>query len=454
MTKNLTEGEPAKLIFFFTLPLIAGNMFQQMYALVDTFIVGRFLGVEALAAVGCTGSLMFLMLGFIVGITSGFSIYTGQRFGAKDEQGVRQSAAACAVLSLACSILLTLVGVPLCRPLLILMQTPPEILDGAHSFISIVYGGLVMFFFLLMQTNIIRALGDSRTPTIILAIALCVNILLEPVAILILEWGIPGAALATVVSQFLGNLICFMYILKKVPILHVRREDWSLTRKILWAHLRIGLPMGFQASIIAIGAVILQYALNQLGPVAVAAYAASQKVDAIAVMPMMSFGTAMAAFTAQNYGARKYERIEDGVRKCIYMSCGFSIFAALLVILSGPYIMHMFVGDGQQQVVDFGETYFIVNGVCYWILALLFIYRFTLQGLGQSSVPTIAGIIELFMRMAAALLLVDLWGFVGACMGNPLAWIGALIPVFIAYIYTRRRLRRAIMRERQIRGEV
>ena len=393
MTKNLTEGEPAKLIFFFTLPLIAGNIFQQMYSLVDTFIVGRFLGVEALAAVGCTGSLMFFMLGFIVGISSGFSIYTGQRFGAKDEQGVRQSAAACAVLSLACSILLTIIGVPICRPLLELMQTPPEIIDNAHAFISIIYGGLAMFFFLFMQTNIIRALGDSRTPTIILAIALCINIVLEPVAILILEWGIPGAALATIVSQFIGNVICFMYIVKKVPILHVRREDWKLTRKILWAHLRIGLPMGFQASIIAIGAVILQYALNQLGPIAVASYAASQKVDAIAVMPMMSFGTAMAAFTAQNYGARKFERIAEGVRKCIYMSCGFSIFAGLLVILSGPYIMHMFVGDGQQQVIDYGETYFIVNGVCYWLLALLFIYRFTLQGLGQSTVPTLAGII-------------------------------------------------------------
>ena len=453
MTKNLTEGEPAKLIFFFTLPLIAGNIFQQMYALVDTFIVGRFLGVEALAAVGCTGSLMFFMLGFVVGLTSGMSIYTGQRFGAKDEVGVRQSAAACAVLSLVGSVILTAIGVPLCRTFLVWMQTPPEILEGAYSFISIVYGGLIMFVFLLMQTNILRALGDSKTPTIILAIALCINILLEPIAILVLEWGIPGAALATIASQFIGNLICFFYITKKVPILHTRREDWKLSKKILWAHLRIGLPMGFQTSIIAIGAVILQSALNQLGPIAVAAYAASQKVDAIAVMPMMSFGTAMAAYTAQNYGARKFSRIEEGVRKCTYMSCGFSIFAGALIILAGPYIMYLFVGDGQQQVIDYGETYFIVAGVCYWILALLFIFRFTLQGLGQSTVPTIAGIAELFMRMAAAIWLVDLWGYMGACFANPLAWIGALLPIAPAYISTRRRLRRAVVRELQIRGE-
>ena len=452
MTKNLTEGDPAKLIFFFTMPLIAGNIFQQMYALVDTFIVGRFLGVEALAAVGCTGSLMFFMLGFMVGLTNGFSIYTGQRFGAKDEQGVRQSAAACAVLSLVISLLSTLIGVPLCKYFLIWMQTPPEILEGAHAFISIVYGGIIMFVFLLMQTNILRALGDSRTPTIILAIALCINILLEPVAILILEWGIPGAALATVVSQFIGNLICFFYIKKKVPILHTRREDWHLSKKVLWAHLRIGLPMAFQISIIAIGAVILQMALNGLGPAAVAAFAAAQKVDAIAIMPMTSFGTAMAAYTAQNYGARMFGRIEEGVKKCIYMSCGFSIFAAVLIISSGPYIMYLFVGDGQQQVIEYGETYFIITGVCYWLLSLLFALRFTLQGLGMSTIPTIAGIIELFMRASAGIWLVELWDFTGACLANPLAWFGALLPIVPAYLYIRRRLRRAVEREKEIRG--
>ncbi len=454
MTKNLTEGEPAKLIFFFTLPLIAGNMFQQMYALVDTFIVGRFLGVEALAAVGCTGSLMFFMLGFVIGFTSGLSIYTGQRFGAKDEKGVRQSAAACAVLSLAASLILTLIGVPLCRYFLIWMDTPPEILDGAYAFISIIYGGLIMFVFLLMQTNLLRALGDSRTPTILLAIALCINIVLEPLAILVLEWGIPGAALATIASQLLGNIICFYYIMKKVPVLHTKREDWNLSRKVLWAHLRIGLPMGFQSSIIAIGAVILQVALNQLGPVAVAAYAAAQKVDAIALMPMMSFGTAMAAYTAQNYGARKFSRIAEGVKKCTWMSCSFSIFGGAFVILAGPDIMYMFVGDGQQQVIDYGVSYFIWNGIFYWILALLFITRFTLQGLGQSTVPTIAGIMELFMRAAAAIWLVDLWGFTGACLANPMAWAGALIPLSIAYFYTRRRLQRAVIREQQILREL
>ena len=444
MTKNLTEGSPLKLIFFFTLPLIAGNIFQQMYAFVDTLIVGRFLGVDALAAVGCTGSLMFLMIGFVMGTTTGFSIYTGQRFGARDVDGVRRSAAACALLSLAVSLALTVFGTALCRSFLVWMQTPPEIIEDAVRFISIVYGGISLMVFFAMQTNLIRALGDSRTPTYLLAFGLTVNIILEPVFILGLGWGVPGAALATVASQVIGNLVCFFYIWKRVPALHARKEDWHLTRADVWAHLRIGLPMGFQTSVIALGAVILQVALNHLGPVAVAAYAAAQKVDMIATMPMMSFGMAMAAYTAQNYGARKLGRIREGVRKCALMSVAFSLAVGLFNIFFGPGIMELFVGEGQPQVVEYGQMYLIVNGVSYSVLALLFIFRYTLQGLGQTMVPTVAGLMELAMRALAALLLVDSWGYIGACFANPLAWIGSCVPLAAAYWLTRRHLQDSV----------
>ena len=441
MTKNLTEGDPLKLIFFFTLPLIAGNIFQQMYAFVDTLIVGRFLGVEALAAVGCTGSLMFLMIGFVIGTTTGLSIYTGQRFGARDAAGVRRSAAACTILSLAISVVLTIFGTALCRSFLVWMQTPPEILEDAVSFISIVYGGISMMVLFAMQTNLIRALGDSRTPTYMLALGLTLNIVFEPIFILVLGWGVPGAALATVASQVIGNLVCFLYIVKKVPALHARHEDWQLTRADFRAHLKIGLPMGFQTSVIAIGAVILQVALNHLGPVAVAAYAAAQKVDTIAIMPMMSFGMAMAAYTAQNYGARQLGRIREGVKKCAMMSGAFSVLVGLFNIFFGPSIMELFVGAGEPQVVEYGQMYLVVNGACYFILSLLFIFRYTLQGLGQTVVPTIAGIMELVMRALAALVLVDACGYIGACFANPLAWIGSCVPLAIAYWLTRRTLR-------------
>ncbi|MBR6711918.1 MAG: MATE family efflux transporter [Selenomonadaceae bacterium] len=440
--KDLTVGEPARLIFYFTLPLLAGNVFQQLFGFVDTLIVGRFLGVEALAAVGCTGPLMFLMLGFISGMTSGFSICTGQSFGAKDFDGVRRSAAICIALSFAASLVLTIIGVAGCRELLIAMDTPPEILDGAYSFISIVYGGVVMFVFLQMLTNLIRALGDSKMPTVIQATTLCINILLEPVAIIGLGLGIPGSAGATIVALTLGNILCIIYIKRRVPYLHVRREDFSFDKEFLLEHVRIGLPMGFQSSIIAIGAVVLQVALNGLGSVAVAAFAAAHRVDGIAIMPMMSFGIAMAAYTAQNFGAKQFGRIVSGVKKCILMSCSFSVMVALFNIYLGAEIIELFVGVEAVQVIEYGRLFLIVTSIFYWSLALLFIFRFTLQGLGQSLVPTIAGVIELFMRIAAALFLVDWLGYLGACVAAPMAWIGALIPLAVAFFLTARKLTR------------
>ena len=446
MTKNLTEGDPARLIFFFALPLVAGNMMQQLYAFIDTLIVGRFLGVNALAAVGCTGSLMFLTLGFIMGFCTGVTIYTGQRFGAGDAQGVRRSAAACVVLGILAVLTLTAIILPLTRSLLLLMETPAEIIDGAQDFISIVFAGLTIFLLLYLQNCLIRSLGDSTTPTIFLAVTLAINVALEPVAILVLGWGIPGAALATVFSQAIGAVLFFVYIWRRVPALHTRWTDWKPDRAVLMAHLRMGLPMAFQASVIAFGAIILQVALNNLGAISVAAYAATQKIDAVAVMPMLSFGYALAAYTAQNYGAQKYERIRMGVRACLKMSMAFAVAIGALLIAFGSHVLALFVGAdaaGAEEVIAYGETFLLVNGSTYVILALLLVYRNVLQGLGQSVIPTIAGAMELLMRAAAAIFLCTYLGFFGACLANPLAWIGAAVPVVLAYLWTEKTLRPA-----------
>ena len=446
MTKNLTEGDPARLIFFFALPLVAGNMMQQLYAFIDTLIVGRFLGVNALAAVGCTGSLMFLTLGFIMGFCTGVTIYTGQRFGAGDAQGVRRSAAACVVLGILAVLTLTGIILPLTRSLLLLMETPAEIIDGAQDFISIVFAGLTIFLLLYLQNCLIRSLGDSTTPTIFLAVTLAINVALEPVAILVLGWGIPGAALATVFSQAIGAVLFFVYIWRRVPALHTRWTDWKPDRAVLMAHLRMGLPMAFQASVIAFGAIILQVALNNLGAIPVAAYAATQKIDAVAVMPMLSFGYALAAYTAQNYGAQKYERIRMGVRACLKMSMAFAVGIGALLIAFGSHVLALFVGAdaaGAEEVIAYGETFLLVNGSTYVILALLLVYRNVLQGLGQSVIPTIAGAMELLMRAAAAIFLCTYLGFFGACLANPLAWIGAAVPVVLAYLWTEKTLRPA-----------
>lgn len=433
MAKDMTEGSPWRLILFFALPLIAGNMVQQMYAFADTFLVGRFLGVKALAAVGCTGCLMFLMIGFVMGMTTGLAIKTGQAFGAKDEEGVRRSAAACVVLSIIMAAGLTLFGLPLIRPVLTILDTPPEIFDDAVSFISIICAGVPLMSLFAMQTNLIRALGDSRLATMMLSGGLIINIIFEPIFILGFGLGVPGAALATAASQVLANLICFFYIRRHISLLWIRREDWRLTKAELFSHARIGFPMGLQSSVVALGAIILQGALNGLGPQAIAAYAAAQRVDAVAVMPMISFGMAMATYTAQNFGARRLSRIREGVKSCVLMSGAFSVLAAAFNILCGGFVIEGFVGAGETEVVAMGKTFLVVNGLCYIVLSLLFIFRFTLQGLGQTAVPTFAGIMELLMRALAAIFLIDRFGYLGACFANPMAWVGACVPLLVAY---------------------
>lgn len=424
----------------FTLPLILGNVFQQLYSVVDTLLVGRFLGVEALAAVGCTGSILFLVFGFINGATTGITIKTGQYYGAKDEVGVRKSAATCVYIAALIAFIITVAGVFGARPLLVLMKTPPEILDNAVMFITVICGGITMTVFFFFLTNIIRVLGDSSTPTKMLAYALVLNIILEPIILLWLEWGIPGAALGTLIGQFVGNLGCLWHIKKKVPALHIQKSDWHVTKKDIIEHLKIGLPMGFQTAVVALGTIIVQVALNRHGAVAVAAFSAAQKVDMIATMPMMSFGMTMAAYTAQNYGARHFERIKEGVKSCAMMSCGFAIVMGVVIYTLGPSMMRLFVGDGEPLVIEYGQTVLVMTSVAYCALALMFIFRYTLQGLGQSTVPTVAGFMELIMRFLAAIYLADWYGYVGVCLATPLAWVASALPLVLAWFQTKNTL--------------
>ena len=433
MAKSMTSGKPAKLILLFALPLIVGNVFQQFYSMADTIIVGRTIGVNALASVGCTGSISFFVLGFVMGFTSGLAIITAQRFGAQDEEGIKTSFATSLLLGAAVSVLLTVAAVLLARPFLEILQTPPEIIDDAAAYITIIFWGIPASLLFNLASNMMRALGDSRTPLFFLIFTCCVNIALDFTFILVFHMGVAGAGVATILSQLLSGVLCMIYIMKKVPLLWVRREHFRAGKDEILRHLNIACPMAFQMSIIAIGALILQFALNGLGAVSVAAYTAAQKIDTIATMPINSLGAAMSTYSAQNYGANKIERIRKGVFQCILMSVSFSIIMGLVNIFAGSKLAAIFVGSGEKEVLSLARTYLSINGTFYFILALLFIYRFTLQGLGKGLVPTIAGVMELVMRTASALLLVNSFGFAGACMANPLAWLGALIPLAVAY---------------------
>lgn len=440
VTRNLTKGSPARLILLFTIPLLIGNIFQQFYSIADTFIVGRTIGVNALAAVGCTGSIMFLILGFAQGLTAGLSIITAQKFGADDKQGVKESYVAGIVISMIVTIILTILSTLSARTILELMNTPPEIIDDAYRFVFVIFLGIITSMFFNFYSNIIRALGDSKTPLIYLIAACILNVILEFAFILIFKMGVTGAAIATVIAQGVSALLCLWHIKKNLHILKLKKSDLKISKEVFLEHLRISLPMGFQASIIAIGAIILQFALNGLGATSVAAYTAAQKIDSIAIQPMMSFGITMATYTAQNYGAKKIQRIKDGVRQCAYISVTFSIIVALINIFAGHFLTGLFVGYDQKEVISLSQIYLTSNGIFYFLLSLLFIYRYTLQGLGQSFIPTVAGIMELIMRSFAAIILSKPFGFLGVCLSNPLAWLGACIPLIFAYYITIKRI--------------
>ncbi|GHV77760.1 MATE family efflux transporter [Spirochaetia bacterium] len=449
MTKNLTVGNPALLIVSFTIPLLIGNLFQQFYSMADTFIVGRTIGVAALAAVGCTGSLAFLFLGFVLGFTSGTSIITAQRFGAGDDGGVRRSFAVSIVLSIIMAVVLTTISVIFTGSILRLLRTPEEIFNGAYLYIIIIFWGTAVLVMFNLLSNVMRAVGDSRTPLLVLVVACLINIVLDYVFILVFHTGVEGAAYATVIAQFLSGLLCVLVIVKKMPVLRIRREDWKIDRADMAEHIRVALPMGFQMSIIAIGTVVLQFALNRLGTTAVAAFAAAQKIDMVATMPMASFGVTMATFTAQNYGARKFDRIRAGVVQSSVISGVFSILIGALFFLIGNHLAAIFVGT-DLLAVRLAHIYLKINGASYIMLALLFIFRNTLQGLGDSLIPTVAGIMELVMRTLAAIILPAFFGFAGACFAGPLAWLGACVPLSIAFGLTMKKLLRKSMADKKL----
>lgn len=286
--RDLTTGTPAKLIFLFTIPLLVGNIFQQFYNMVDMIIVGQTIGKEALAAVGATGSITFLIIGFAQGLTAGLSIITAQRFGAQDFRGVKKSFAVTIIISFTVTAILTVLSLVFLRPLLLLMQTPPDIIQQAQEFISVILGGMFASMAFNLLSNMIRALGDSRTPLFFLIFAVIINVILDLVFIINFHIGIAGAGYATVLAQISASLMCVIYIKRKIPLLQVSKSDFKIDKDTIFTHLNAGLPMAFQSSIIAIGAVVLQSALNSLGTDVVAAQAAAGRIDQFATQPMMS----------------------------------------------------------------------------------------------------------------------------------------------------------------------
>jgi putative MATE family efflux protein len=443
MTKNLTVGPPVRLIILFTLPLLVGNLFQQLYAVTDAMVVGRLLGVDALAAVGASGSLQFLLFGFAMGASAGLAIPVARAFGAGDAAAVRRSVCAGILISAGIAVAITLIGTLGSGTLLAWMGTPPELMGSATVFLTVLFSGAVATVAFNFLSSVIRALGDSRTPLLFLVVACVLNAALVVLLIAVFKFGVGGAAAATLIAQAVSVCLCLVLIARRMPELKLRRTDWSFSAAELGESAKLGLTLGFQMSVIAIGAAVLQYGINQLGTEAVAAFTAAMRVDQVAVIPLATVGIAMSTYVAQNRGAGEWWRIRFGVFRTSVLAVILAIGLGAVITIFGTDIVRLFVGDGNDHVVAMAHQYLILNGSLYWVLAVLFLLRNALQGLGVTAVPTIAGFMELLARSAVGLLLIEHVGFLGACLAAPLAWLGALVPVAIAWVIHRRRLIRA-----------
>jgi len=394
--------------------------------------------------VGSTGSVFFLVFGFVAGVSSGASMITAQRFGAQDEVGVRRSVIASVLICLSFSVILSIVSIPFSRTILELMRTPADIIDDAHSFLMVMCAGMVAFTMFFFLANALRALGDSKTPLIFLIIASLLNIGINFVLILGFRMGVHAAAWGTLLAQLLSSLLCLVYIKKKVPILHMRREDLRINKEDIVIHLRVALPIGIQMSVISIGAVMLQFALNGLGALAVAAFTTATRVEQMMVMPLHSFGAAIGTYSAQNYGARKIGRISKGVFQCGLIMVSIAAIGSIINIFFGYQLATIFIGRDETEVLLMTQYYLRINGTFLVVVAFLFLFRSVIQGLGKGVAALSSGVMELLMRLFAAFVLVRMLAFTGVVWAGPIAWIGAAIPIIVVYVISMRKLTRGV----------
>lgn len=441
MTKDLTQGSPVRLILEFAVPLLAGMLFQQLYNLVDTMIVGRFLGVQALAGVGATGSINFLVLGFCMGICSGFAIPVAQQFGAREEGRMREFVANGAWLSAAFSAVITVMTVVYCRDILRLMNTPQDCFEEAYAYIVVIFAGIPFTFLYNLLSGYLRSLGDSKTPLYFLILSSVLNVVLDLTLILVFHMGVLGASLATVISQAISGLLCLLFIAVKVPVLHLSREEMRLHSRRMVILCTYGVPMGLQYSITAIGSVILQVAVNSLGSLAVAATTAGGKVLNFLACPFDALGSTMATYGAQNVGACRYDRLNRGLFASSLMGFGYSAIAFLIAWVFGRTLTGLFIsGEGSVELIELAQQYMIANVAFYPMLTLVNVVRFMIQGMGFSMFAMCAGVMEMIARGLAGVMMVPAWGFLGAALGGPLAWIFADVFLVPAYFRCRRLL--------------
>ena len=432
---DMTTGSPMKIIFNFTLPIFIGNVFQQFYNMADAVIVGKFVGNKALAAVGSTGTIMFLIYGFVVGMTAGFTVLTAQKFGAGDMPAMRRTVVGASFLSLVVGLVLTAAFMVFMKPWLVLMHTPEDIFADAYAYIMIISAGILAQMLYNLLASILRALGNSKVPLYFLILAALLNIVLDLILIIVFHMGAAGAAVATVISQGISGVLCLFYIIRKVPLLRLTRDDRHLSGDLLRTQIRIGIPMALQYSITAVGTMMVQSALNILGSTLVAAYTAAGKIEQIVTQAYVAMGTTMATYGAQNMGAGDVSRIRQGFKASTIIGVIYAIVSAALVMTVGKYMTYLFVSEDVALIMDSVNTYLICVGIFFIPLAIVNIYRNGIQGLGYGLLPMMAGVAELVGRGVVAVIAAGQKSYLGVCLASPAAWVLASLLLIGMYYY-------------------
>ena len=441
--RDMTTGSPFRLILGFAVPMLMGLLFQQFYSMVDTIIVGKYLGVSALASVGSTSSINFMIIGFCTGVCSGFSIPVAQRFGAGDHHGLRCFAANAGWLSAIFSAVMTIIVCFLCMDILRWMDTPDDIIQGAYDYIFIIFAGIPVTYLYNILAGIIRSLGDSRTPVYFLLLSSVINIFLDLFTILVMGMGVEGAAYATVISQAISGVLCFLYMRSHFPILRMTREERKFNLRMAKILCGIGVPMGLQYSITAIGSVILQTAVNGLGSLYVAAISAGNKLTLFFTCPFEALGATMATWAGQNVGAGKIDRVKEGVKYALLIGCVYAVAAFIILTLFSKYLALLFLDADEVSTIGNVSLFLFGNSLFYIALVFVNVVRFSIQGMGFSTFAILAGVFEMFARTFAGMCLVPIFGYPAACFASPMAWIAADIFLIPAFLHCIKRLKSA-----------
>lgn len=444
---DMTKGKPIRLIFFFSLPLMFGGMFQQLYMIVDTMIVGRGVGIQALTALGAADWINWMVLWTIQGLTQGFSVLIAQEFGANHIAALRKTLAMIVKLCLLFGIFITAASLLAAKPLLLLLKTDPTIIGGSQTYLYVQFSGTLVIIAYNMASAVLRCLGDSRTPLLAIVIASVANIVLDLLFVLVFHWGIFGAAVATVIAQFFSFLFC-VHAMRKLEILQMQPADWQNDRAVMRQLCRLGIPTALQNGIIAIGGFVVQYVLNGLGLIFVAGFTATNKIYGILESAAIAFGYAMTAYMGQNCGAGLVKRIDAGMRSVLMLCAGVSAVISVTMILFGRYVLQLFVSAREasaQAVLDVAYQYLFVMSCVLILLFLVHTFRSCLQGLGNPTIPMLSGFIELGVRICVALLLPRLIGASGIFFAEVAAWAGAVLLMVIYYYANIKAIKRGIL---------